>query len=216
MADSASLGRQPDAALTLLQTAIERATQAPLAERRWAFTVRAEIAERLGRDDTERCFREALNLGRAERPDPYLLYAYADFLLEMQRPAEARALLLPHAALDGALLRLAIAETRLLPGQPGLKPALEARKKLIATRFDMSRRRGDTPHQRELARYLLEVEADPVALNNWAQQREPADALLVLKAAAGAGRNEAARPVKDWLRDTGVQDQRITRHLATP
>ena len=139
----------------------------------------------------------------------------------MQRPAEARALLLPHAALDGALLRLAIAETRLLPGQPGLKPALEARKKLIATRFDMSRRRGDTPHQRELARYLLEVEADPVAalpvaLNNWAQQREPADALLVLKAAAGAGRNEAARPVKDWLRDTGVQDQRITRHLATP
>jgi len=58
VADSASLGRQPDAALTLLQTAIERATQAPLAERRWAFTVRAEIAERLGRDDTERCFRE--------------------------------------------------------------------------------------------------------------------------------------------------------------
>lgn len=221
VADSASLGRQPDAALTLLQTAIDRATQAPLAERRWAFTVRAEIAERLGRDDTERCFREALNLGSAERPDPYLFYAYVDFLLEMQRPDEARALLLPHAALDGALLRLAIAETRLLPGQPGLKPALEARKNLIETRFDMSRRRGDTPHQRELARYLLEVEADPVAalpvaLNNWAQQREPADALLVLKAAAGAGRREAARPVKDWLRDTGVQDQRITRHLATP
>jgi hypothetical protein len=221
VADSASLGRDPDSALALLQTEIDRAPSAPLSERRWALTVRAEIAERLGRAETEDHYLAALALGSRERHDPYLLNAYADFLLELGRDAEVRALLLPHATLDDALLRLAIAETRLLPEQPELKAVLEARRNLLETRFEMSRRRGDTPHQRELARFLLDVKGDavaalPVALNNWASQREPADALLVLEASAAVGDTAAAAPVREWLDDTGLEDRRIAQRLATP
>lgn len=219
VADSASLSRQPTSALALLLAEIERAPQAPTGERLWALTVRAEIAERLGWPETEGFYREALALGSVERPDPYLLNAYADFLLETGRPADARALLLAHVAMDDALLRLAVAETRLLDAQPDLKPDLEDHRAQLETRFEMSQRRGDAPHQRELARFLLDVKGDaaaalPVALANWSAQREPADALLVIDAAITAGQPEAAAPVHDWLQRTGLEDVRVARRLA--
>lgn len=48
-ADSAGLGPKPASALAFLEAEIVRAPDAPIAERLWAYTVRAEIAERLGR-----------------------------------------------------------------------------------------------------------------------------------------------------------------------
>jgi tetratricopeptide (TPR) repeat protein len=217
-ADAGSLIRRPAAALAYLVQELERAPEAPVGERLWALTVRAEIAERLGWPEAEAYFREAFAATDAARPDPYLLNAYADFLLEAGRPAEARALLLDHATLDDARLRLAIAEQALLPGQPRLRSSLEAHRLALAQRFEQSRRRGDTPHLRELARYLLQLEGDaeaalPVALENWASQKEPADALLVLEAAAAAGVPEAAQPVHDWLAETGLEDQRVQRRI---
>lgn len=216
VADSASLSRQPASALAFLMAEIDSAPAAPLGERAWALTVRAEIAERLGWPETEDFFREALALSPVQRPDPYLLNAYADFLLENNRAAAAQALLQAHTAIDDALLRLTIAEMTLADTQSAFASSVSAKRETLAVRFEMSRRRGDTPHQRELARFLLDVEADadaalPVALENWAVQREPADALLVLDAALAAGQPDAATKVLEWMDATGIEDVRLQR-----
>ena len=62
----------------------------------------------------------------------------------------------------------------------------------LAARFDATRRRGDTVHRREEARYALEVEDDParalaLARANFAVQKEPADVRLLADAARAAG-----------------------------
>ena len=218
-ADSAGLGPKPASALAFLEAEMARAPDAPIAERLWAYTVRAEMAERLGAADAESYFREALRLDSAATPDPYLLNAYADFLLEEGRPADARNLLSAHADGNDALLRLTIAERQLVSeGDRDLQPTFERHRQTLAQTFAASQRRGDRPHRREWARYLLEVEGDatkalPAAIANWSEQREPADTLLLLDAAIAAGQPEAAEPVRAWLQKVGLEDVRIQRRL---
>ena len=48
-----------------------------------------------------------------------------------------------------------------------------------------------------------------LALENWATQREPADARILLEAALAARQPAAARPVLDWLDRTGLEHARI-------
>jgi hypothetical protein len=65
-------------------------------------------------------------------------------------------------------------------------------------------------------RYALDLLGDaPQALAlaqaNWAWQREPADALLLLRAAAAAGQPQAAEPVQRWAREQGFADARWSR-----
>ena len=48
-----------------------------------------------------------------------------------------------------------------------------------------------------------------VARRNWATQREPADARILLEAALAAGESAAAQPVLDWLDRTGLEHVRI-------
>jgi tetratricopeptide (TPR) repeat protein len=172
----------------------------------WSLTLQGEIAARAGRpDESESSFRRALALGRR---DVYLLGAYADFLLDQDRPAEIVALLRDETRVDPLLLRLAIAERRL-----GLKEA-EAHIRDLAARFDTARRRGDTIHRREEARFELELMRDPdtalaLAVANWSVQREPADARILLEAAGAAGKPGAAASALAWLHDAGFQDVHI-------
>ena len=44
-----------------------------------------------------------------------------------------------------------------------------------------------------------------LAQQNWHEQREPADARLLLEAALAARDRAAAQPVLDWMRTWGVQ-----------
>ena len=113
--------------------------QAPPGEsgeiRLWALTVLAETAARLGDvAAAERHFKEAMTLGIR---DVYLLGAYADFLLDQNRPQEVRALLEKEVRIDPLLLRLALAEQSLgaseLPGHIAD----------LAERFAEARLRGD-------------------------------------------------------------------------
>ncbi len=174
--------------------------------RLWALTNLGEIAARIGdNEEAERRFRAALDLGRR---DVYLLGAYADLLLEQDRVEEARALLDGETRIDALLLRLAIAEDRL-----GRDTANEYRAMLEA-RFDASNRRGSTLHQREEARFHLEVLRQPesalrLAEANWAVQKEPQDTALVLQAALAAGAPERAGPVLKWVTETGLEDVSI-------
>lgn len=198
----ASLTGNADAAETMLSDALETAPKAGPEERLWALTRLAEIAERRGDyAAAERAFREALGLGVA---DVYLQAAYGDFLLDRRRPADVLTLLKDGARADVLLLRLALA-AKLSGDARGAGWTRD-----LAARFAAARARGDSTHEKEEARFMLELQGDPVralalAQSNYAVQREPADARILLEAAIAARQPAAAAPVRQWLRAHRVQ-----------
>ena len=114
---------------------------------------------------------------------------------------------------DTLLLRLAIAEQRLK------LPAAQAHIQALGERFAAAALRGERLHMGEEARFLLDLKDDPraalaVALDNWKEQREPRDALVVLEAAVAARDAKAAAPVLQWLDETHFEDERMRRAAA--
>lgn len=168
-----------------LDAALAADTASPPAIRVWALTLAGEIASRRGDAATaDARFRAALALDPA---DAYLAGAYADFLIDAGRHADAVRLLESRTRHDALLLRLVIAEKAL----PERRERCDADRAELAARFDATRRRGDTVHRREEARYALEVEGDParalaIARANFAVQKEPADARILADAARAA------------------------------
>jgi hypothetical protein len=179
--------------------------------RLWALTVLAEAAARFGDSGAaERHSKEALALGIR---DVYLLGAYADFLLDRNRPQEVRSLLGKEVRIDPLLLRLALAEQSL--GSPELAGHIAD----LAERFAEARMRGDTVHQREEARFNLYLLKQPrealrLAQANWAVQREPWDARLLLETALAADEPSAARPALDWLAISHLEDRHLSELAA--
>lgn len=207
LANAWSLNGRAEQAYRLLQQTLAAQPQAPVAERLWALTLLAKISLRLGREeDSAAHFQEALALGQR---DLYLLNAYADYLLDQGRAAEVRTLLKGETRVDSLLLRLALAEQQL--GAPELAEHRAA----LHARIQAARLRGDASHLGDAARFTLTVLGQPqealqLALANWAQQREPGDARLVLEAALAARNPGAAQPVLDWLRQQNLEDVRLT------
>ena len=161
----------------------------------WLALVRAELAQRMGEHAAaDTLFRQAT----AGVPGVYAVAARADWLIERGRAADALALIEAHGVeADALLLRRAIAWRRL--GDP--RAAADAA--TLQARFDAARQRGENLHLREeawLALELLDQPARALALaeQNWARQKEPADALLLARAARAAGRPQAADPLRDW------------------
>jgi predicted Zn-dependent protease len=177
----------------------------------WALTALAEIAARLGKDrEADEHFRAALAL---DTRDVYLLAAYADFLLDQNRPREVVDRIGDNIKIDGLLLRLALAEQRLNASE------LPAHIKTLKARFEASRLRGEALHQGEEARFTLHLLNDPkaalsVAKANWAVQREPRDGRILLEAAIAANTPADAQPVINLLQKAW-KDDLILRRLAT-
>lgn len=186
---------------------------ADLAE--WAATLAGEIAQRRGDVvAAETHFRAALAL---DPRDPYLLGAYADFLLERDRPAEVVPLLKDYPRNDSLLLRLTLAEARL----PEAQAAFEAHRAELKDRFDAARRRGDSLHRREEARYTLELVGDnasalKLARDNWKVQRESADLRVLVASAKAANDGDVLREATDWARRNHLEDATLAALLATP
>ena len=92
------------------------------------------------------------------------------------------------------LLRLALAEQRL----PRPRDAFAAHRAELAARFDAARRRGDSLHRREEARFRLDDrEATRTPRSRWRArtgtvQREPADLRILIEAARAAGDADCA------------------------
>lgn len=203
---------QGAAGLAAIEQSLARAPEADATLKLWALTQAAEIAERLG--DAPRAsghFATAVALAEAAgENDVYLKAAYADFLLRQQRAEQVRTLLARETAFDPLLLRLALAST------PPTRERLAAE---LDQRFALARDRGDATHFREQAMSALHLKLDAAAAlalaqQNWAEQREPADALILLEAALAAKNAAAAKPVLDWLQQTRLEDVRL-RPLAT-
>jgi len=194
-----------------LSAALERRPNASAETRLWTLTRLAEMAWRLGDIAlAQRRFDEALKLGVT---DNFLLAAYADFLLEQNRPKEVVTLLKDWTRSDTLLLRLAQAEKQL--GSADAAAHIQA----LGDRFAAANLRGERLHMGEEARYLLDLKGDArgalaVALENWKEQREPRDALVVLEAAIAARDAKGAEPVLKWLEETHFEGERMRRAAA--
>ncbi len=201
-------GRAEKASATLQQLAgVASAPQA------WIALIRAEAAERRGDPAAGALFKAAL----AAHADIYARAAEADWLLGAQQWQAAAAVLLDYdhqaeqdtAALpDPLLLRLAIAWLQAKDPR-----ALHAVADLQA-RFDAATLRGDTSHGRERARFHLDVVPNAQlalteASSNWGVQKEPADAILLVRAARVAHQASAAEPVWTFVKQTGLSDVRL-------
>ena len=192
------------AATAALQT--ELRTTAPPAEQLWALTRLAETQERLGdAAATQSSFQRGLALAL---PDVYLLAAYADFLLDQGRAAEVLVLLKDKARADVLLLRLALA------ARATNSPQLKTWQDDLTARFAAARLRGDSTHVKEESRFVLALQGDAqralaLAAENYAVQREPADARILLEAALAAGKPEAAAPVLAWMRESKIESKAL-------
>lgn len=203
-----SLTGRATPAVMALREVLARQPQAASAEQLWVLTRLGEIEERRGQfAQAEDAFRRALKLGIT---DGYLLAAYADFLLDQGRPAEVIALLKDRERSDLLLLRLALA------AKATNSPALAAWRAELTARFDAARLRGDSLHEKEEARFALGLlgptqaaRALTLARANYALQREPADARVLLEAAIAAAQPAAAAPVLAWMQSTGIESQRL-------
>jgi predicted Zn-dependent protease len=203
LANVANLNGQSAKSYSLLSTTLSRNADAEPSLQIWGQTLLAEMAVRRGDNQVaEHNFRSALALAGT---DSYLLGAYADFLLDQQRPAEVISLLKDKTRVDALLLRYAIA----LKAQKSA--AVTEKIDELNSRFNAAMLRADTVHQREQARFELQLRNDPktalkLAQLNWAVQKEPADARILLEAALLAADRAAAQPVLHWLKQTRLED----------
>jgi hypothetical protein len=173
----------------------------------WLDLMRAELAQRRGDPAAGALFAAALQA----YPDVYTQCAYADWLLDQHRPAAVVALLKGNEAADPVLLRLALAY-RQLHGRSD--PRTREATTMLGERYDAALLRGDKSHGREQSRYELDLRGDAraalaLARSNWRVQHEPADQLVLARAAHAARHDDAALPVWQFLRDTGGRDVRL-------
>ena len=173
----------------------------------WLNLMRAELAQRRGSPAAGALFVAALKANA----DVYTQCAYADWLLDQRRPAEVVALLKDNVAADPALLRVALADKQL---HGRLHPATRDATAMLGDRYDAALLRGDRSHGREQSRYELELRGDTraalaLAQSNWRVQHEPADEVVLARAAHAARRDEAAAPLWQFLRETGGRDVRL-------
>lgn len=184
------------------------AARGPAPLRAWALSLAGEVHERLGAlDAAVRAYSQSLAAGE----DLYTRVALADAWLALDRPQQARAALADAPASDAVLLRRWRIARRL--GEDAAPLAAQ-----LAERFAAAAARGELLHAREAGWFALErgdsAQALRHARQNWAAQREPADALLLAAAARAARDASADAEVRAWLARTGLRDVRIERVLA--
>ncbi|WP_394754802.1 tetratricopeptide repeat protein [Crenothrix sp.] len=211
LSNAASLSGSAQQAYALLKQTVENTSTPDTEIQRWALTLLAEIAVRLGDDKAaETHFLQALALNQR---DVYLLSSYCDFLLDQGRSKQVIELLKNDTRPDSLLLRLALAEQ--IEGTASLTEHQEE----MQQRIEAYRLRDENIHQREEARFYLELlkqpkEALKLALQNWQVQREPADARLVIDAALACQDRVAAQPLLAWLKEKKLQDKILQQHVA--
>lgn len=196
-------------AYDLLSKATSQASDPAM--RQWALTSMAQIRMRRGDLDAAAVhFRQALEAGPR---DPYLLRVYADFLLDRGRPEQVLDLLENEIRDDALLLRAAIAARDTSREERAREYTL-----MLEDRFREAKLRGDFLHLRDAALFELELKHDArqalqYAARNWQRQKDPEDALMLLRAAVAANAPTAARPVLEWMKRHGIEDAALSELL---
>lgn len=170
----------------------------------WALGTLADIAAQLGRPEAEQHWREVLTLAP---DDLYTRTQLADWLLERGKNEAVIRLTESYEQVDSLAVIRAIAMKRHKHTDAGRLSAM------LEERFTEARWRGTQLHQRDLARYALDIEGDAEtalthALANWQDQREPLDTRLLLRAAQSAGNDSVSAEVRSWLNQHDQRDAR--------
>jgi tetratricopeptide (TPR) repeat protein len=176
----------------------------------WMLTALADLEERSG-DITaaERSLRRAVV---ADPNDYYARFALADLLLARNRSGEVEQVLHGIPRTESVLIRMAESQSA-LHTRPN--PYLAT----LTDRLDAARARGERIHARDLARVQLRLLGNPAvalraARDNWVQQREPADARLLVECGLAAHDRSAIDEVKEWQRRTSYQDATLDALLS--
>ncbi len=212
-AGAQSLSGRAQAAYRDLVQALDGDVRSDPGVRAWALTLAAEIAARQGElDRADAHFRAALAM---DPRDAYARGAYADFLIDADRPGEAVAQVAPETKNDPLLLRLVLAEAQIADAARDFAK----HRADLAARFDAARRRGDAVHAREEARFRLLIENDArgaleLAKVNWSVQHEPADLRVLVDAARACDDKAALATAADWIAKTRIEDITIAARLA--
>ncbi len=185
------------------ELALERAINAGAStpEQAFAWCGLGEMAVRRGDPQiAESRFRKSLEL---EPADSYTLAAYCDLLLATGRGGEV-VLKIESVSTSEALLT-----RRFL--------AMNASREQATAFVEQLKTSG---HWRELAMLQLELLHDPEAAlesasRNWDKQKEPMDALIILRSAAACKRPPVIEPVMTWLATTKMEDRRLDPFMRT-
>lgn len=162
--------------------------------RRHGMLLRAEIASRAGSKDASMRFQQAL---RGAPADVRTLAAYARHLRGLARHRDVLVLLANAPDTDGLALE------RTLASHAAGTPAAPAFARAQARRFAMARALGSPPEIRDEAEFLLSVRGDAtgalrLALENFREQRDHEDVLLLQRAAHAARRPAALAALRAW------------------
>lgn len=202
-ADLASIRGQADNAWHLLETKVlPSIAQAEAGVRLWIETTAAEVAWRSARRaEAEVHFSRALAINPN---DLYSIIGYADFLLEEERYKEAFTITQRFNDNQDVRLRQLLAAIAL-----GDDPKEIFRlRSLMEEQFKIDRTFEEGRHYRTEARYALEVALSPLeaftlSQKNWEEQKEPADALLLISASVAAGKANFTKEFRTKLTKMG-------------
>lgn len=199
----------PRAAYDTLAATIRSTDTTTSQQRLWAEGTLGDIAAQLGERSAIGHWYRVLN---NDPDDLYTRAQLADWHLQTKEPDHVLAITEGYEAIDTLAITRAIAMRRIdHPGAQAL--ALQLRE-----RFDEALWRGSMLHQRDLARFELDIEQRPKAalqhaMANWDSQREPQDTRLALRAATAAQDDTALQQLHDWLRQQNQTDNRYPEGL---
>lgn len=194
----------PETAYRTLAALLARAEGERPTARLWAEGTLGDIAAQLGRDVAAKHWRHALS---ASPSDLYTRAQLADWHLQRRHYQAVLALTEGHEQVDSLAVIRAIAMLR------GNHPEQAVLTRKLRERFSEARWRGALLHQRDYARFLLDVESRPEqalehAWENWQSQREPLDTRLLLRAAQASGNKDTLAVLRQWLEQYGQTDAR--------
>jgi Tfp pilus assembly protein PilF len=202
----ASLNGEAEKSYASLADIYKKSPQIDPSIKIWTLTLLAEMSARRGDAvAAQSWYKRALSI---DTPDSYLLGSYADFLLDQNKNAEVATLLKEKTRVDALLLRYAIA----LQNQ---KSSLAQEQiDTLEQRFNAATMREDSVHQREHARFELQIKNRPAAAlvlaqKNWAIQKEAADLRIYLESALANNSREAALPALTWLKTNKLEDKAV-------
>lgn len=171
----------------------------------WAEGTLGDIAAQLGMPGAADHWRTVLSVSP---DDLYTRAQLADWHLGQNQTDRALVLTEGYEKVDSLAVIRAIAMAR--SGHPDAGALAEN----LRERFAEARWRGNLLHQRDMARFHLDVENDAetalaFAQGNWHDQREPLDTRLLLRAARAADDDQSAQQVRSWLKKHGQTDARF-------
>ncbi|MCL7942554.1 tetratricopeptide repeat protein [Marinobacter sp. ATCH36] len=199
----ARTGNAPDAYNTLREQ-VRSANTRDVTGRLWAEGTLGDIAAQLGKDETTDHWVAVLGV---TPDDLYTRSQLADWHLEHGNKARVLELTEGYESVDSLAVIRAIALKR--SGAPQADTLISD----LRERFAEARWRGTLLHQRDVARFQLDIEENPAdalenAVNNWSDQREPLDTRLVLRASSAAGDQQQQQEIREWLEQQRQTDAR--------